>query len=62
MMENILLMVVLLFLIGGAIAYVVKAKKKGVKCIGCPAGASCRKKDNSESGCRGTCAGSVGHE
>ncbi len=33
--------VILLILVGGAAAYIVKAKKSGVKCIGCPAGGSC---------------------
>lgn len=28
--------VILLILVGGAAAYIVKAKKSGVKCIGCP--------------------------
>ena len=30
--------VILLIRVGGAAAYIVKAKKSGVKCIGCPAG------------------------
>ena len=28
-------------LVGGAVSYIVKAKKSGVKCIGCPAGGNC---------------------
>lgn len=32
---------VLLILVGGAIAYIVKSKKSGVKCIGCPAAKTC---------------------
>lgn len=32
-------------IIGGAVAYIIKAKKKGVKCIGCPQGCSCSAKN-----------------
>lgn len=37
-MANVIIGVVLLLIVSGASAYIVKAKKKGVKCIGCPAG------------------------
>ena len=51
-MENAILIVVLVAILGGAVAYIVKAKKSGVKCIGCSAGGSCgRKKGVSCSGC-----------
>lgn len=40
-MVNIILIIILMILIGGAVAYIIKAKKSGVKCIGCPAGGSC---------------------
>lgn len=61
-MENFLLIVVLLFILGGAIAYVVKAKKNGVKCIGCPTGAACGKKDNPGDDCSGNCSSCLGCE
>ena len=51
-MDNAIIIVVLLLIIGAAIAYIVKAKKKGVKCIGCPAAGSCAQKNkSSECGC-----------
>jgi len=31
----------IVLILGGAIAYIVKAKKSGKKCIGCPGGGSC---------------------
>ena len=34
-MKNIILVLVLVAIIGGAIFYIVREKKKGVKCIGC---------------------------
>ena len=43
MTENIILAVVLLAILGGAITYIIKAKKRGQKCIGCPYSNSCGK-------------------
>ena len=40
-MENIIAVFVLAVLIGGAAAYLVRAKRSGVKCVGCPAGGNC---------------------
>ena len=36
-MENLVAAVILILIVGGAAAYLVKAKKSGVKCVGCPA-------------------------
>ena len=38
-----------LVILGVAVAYIVKAKKSGVKCIGCPAGGNCCGKTGSDS-------------
>lgn len=43
-MGNIIAVIVLLVIIGAAAGYVIKAKKSGRKCIGCPS-----------SGCSGKC-------
>ncbi len=43
-MENVILAVVLLMIVGAAVVYIVKEKKKGTKCIGCPAAAACAKR------------------
>lgn len=40
-MENIIAVLVLAVLIGGAAAYLVRAKRSEVKCVGCPAGGNC---------------------
>jgi len=63
-MENAIIIVVLVAIIGGAVAYIVKAKKNGVKCIGCSAGGSCgTKKGSSCSGCNSGEGGGCGcHE
>ena len=52
-MENILIIAVVLAIVGLAVGYVIRAKKRGAKCIGCPSGASCGK--SGCSGCNGQC-------
>ncbi len=54
-MTDILIIAVLFIIIGGAAAYVIKAKKSGVKCIGCPSGATCGQNDSGCSSCGGGC-------
>ncbi|MBQ8281396.1 MAG: hypothetical protein IJZ25_03230 [Lachnospiraceae bacterium] len=51
-----ILLIVLIVIIGAAVAYIVKSKKSGVKCIGCPSGCSCSGKKNEHSAC--SCSGS----
>lgn len=36
MPENIIATIILVLILGGAIAYIIRSKKRGVKCIGCP--------------------------
>ncbi|MBR2329815.1 MAG: hypothetical protein IKA40_01070 [Clostridia bacterium] len=50
---EIIAIVAITLIIGGAVFYIVKAKKSGRKCIGCPDGCSCssKKKD-----CNGECS------
>ena len=40
-MADIIVIIILVLLIGNAVSYMIRAKKSGVKCIGCPAGGSC---------------------
>lgn len=42
---------IVLIIVGAAVAYLIKAKKKGVKCIGCPSGCDCSKTAHSGCGC-----------
>lgn len=60
-MENAILIVVLVAILGGAVAYIVKAKRNGVKCIGCSAGGNCggKKGASLQGGC-GNCSGCSG--
>lgn len=48
---------VILLIIGGAVAYIVKAKKSGKKCIGCPDGCSCNSESKNGAGGCGNCGG-----
>lgn len=50
-MSDLILGLVLLVLIGAAVKYIIKAKKKGIKCIGCPEGASCGRKQSGGCSC-----------
>ena len=50
-LTNIILIIILLALVGGAVLYMYKQKKKGVHCIGCPYGASCPKSGSAKCNC-----------
>ena len=51
---DIIAIAVIILIVGGATAYIIKAKKSGKKCIGCPDSCSCSTKNNS-SACGGNC-------
>lgn len=40
-MENIVLAVIITAIVAVALAYIIRAKKKGQKCIGCPDSKTC---------------------
>ncbi|MBP3448466.1 MAG: FeoB-associated Cys-rich membrane protein [Clostridia bacterium] len=46
MITNIILVILLLLIAGGAGLYLYKAKRKGEHCIGCPDAKSCSKRDS----------------
>lgn len=58
-MENIIIIVILLVIVGLAARYVYKAKKSGRKCIGCPDSCNCSSGNGASgcSGCSGCCGG-----
>ncbi len=48
---------IIALIIGGAIAYIIKEKRSGKKCIGCPYSATChKKKDDTKLSCGGHCS------
>ena len=54
-MDNVIIIAVIAAILGAAIWYIRKEKRKGAACIGCPHGASCAGKCGSCSGCCGSC-------
>ena len=54
-MADLITVVVILVIIGAAVAYIIKEKKKGVRCIGCPAAGSCAAKNSGHSECSCSC-------
>lgn len=50
-MTNALIIIVVLAVLAVAIAFIVKEKRRGVVCIGCPAGATCASKGNPSATC-----------
>lgn len=49
--DDIIALLVIVLVLGGAVFYIVKAKKRGVKCIGCPNGSTCGAKNCSGCSC-----------
>lgn len=43
-MINIIVIAVLLVIVGASVSYIIKEKKRGVTCIGCPHAGTCAKK------------------
>lgn len=46
MLETIIVIAVLVLIIGGAVTYIIKEKKSGAKCIGCPHSKECSSHKN----------------
>lgn len=62
MAANVMIAIVLLAVMVAAVTYIVKAKKSGAKCIGCPAEGGCVHSKNNASDCGCTChAGTKDH-
>ena len=59
-MVNVIIVLVIVAIVGSSIAYIVKEKKRGVKCVGCPYAQQCanRGKCSGEESCTGDCADS----
>ncbi|MDO4618503.1 MAG: FeoB-associated Cys-rich membrane protein [Clostridia bacterium] len=47
-MTDIILIVVLILILSASAVYIIKAKKRGEKCIGCPYAKECTKKNCSK--------------
>lgn len=51
---DLIVLAVLAALVAGAAVYVVRAKKRGVKCIGCSSGCACSRHGEHGKGCGGS--------
>lgn len=56
-MADFIIIMIIMILIGFAVAYIVKAKKNGEKCIGCPAVGKCARKKEAYTQCDCSCHG-----
>ncbi|MCQ2501117.1 MAG: FeoB-associated Cys-rich membrane protein [Lachnospiraceae bacterium] len=45
-MADLIVAVILILIVGAAVRYIVKQKKSGAHCIGCPSGGNCIKACN----------------
>ncbi len=55
-MTDFIVVGIIFVIVGAAVVYLVKAKKSGAKCIGCPAGGNCSGKNAEHSGCTCGCS------
>ena len=61
-MEEIIAIVIIALIIGLAVFYIIKEKKSGRKCIGCPNSKTCSMKNKKEHHCEGCCGCSHNNE
>ncbi len=54
---DVIIVLIVLLAMAAAITYIIRAKKRGVKCIGCSAAGNCSSKGAPSSGC--ACAQNV---
>ena len=50
-MTDLIIILILIMIVGAAVAYIVKEKKRGTRCIGCPAGGNCPSRKGGHSKC-----------
>ncbi len=57
-MTDVILILILALIIGLAASYIIRAKKRGQHCIGCPHAGQCGAHHHGQSGqCTGSCSG-----
>lgn len=47
-MENLIVGIIIILLVAFSLRYILKSRKKGVKCIGCPYSHSCTKEEKGD--------------
>ena len=51
-MADIIVVMIILFIVGAAVVYIVKEKKRGTKCIGCPVANTCPSANAGKCSCK----------
>jgi len=51
-MTDLITIIILILVLGGVISYIIKSKKNGAKCIGCPSGGCCPSNSKSQCNCK----------
>lgn len=65
-MTDIILIAIVAFIVGLALGYIAKEKKKGTACVGCPMAGECVKRREAakaaagDNPCKGSCSGCSG--
>lgn len=59
-MDNFVVIAIIVAILALVILYIVKAKKSGIKCIGCPDAKTCQSRAGGCSSCNGGCQGCNG--
>lgn len=54
-LTDIVALLVILLVVGAAVAYIVREKRRGAVCVGCPMGKSCAQKCQAQAAETGTC-------
>ncbi|MBO5229091.1 MAG: FeoB-associated Cys-rich membrane protein [Lachnospiraceae bacterium] len=62
-MEDLIIIAIVVLIITAALVYIIREKKKGTKCIGCPSAGACNVKAAAGNGCSscGCCSGEKEH-
>ena len=50
-MADFITIIIVAIILVSAVSYIIREKKKGVKCIGCPSAGTCAGKKNGSCGC-----------
>lgn len=59
-MADLLIAAALLLMVAAAVRYIIKAKKNGSRCIGCPAEGGCPHRRSQDSACGSGCGKGTG--
>ena len=50
-MTDLIVIGILIIVVGASVAYIIKEKKRGTRCIGCPHAGNCSSRNNGKAAC-----------